>query len=79
MRSRSKKQSPSEQGFTFMLLHGPGGGARRFRITRRHIFGALSLWLLAMLLFFYLGFRTGGAADAHNPESAAPANVSSAR
>jgi hypothetical protein len=42
-----------------MLLDGAGGNARRFQVTSRHVMVAVAIWIVAMLLFAYLGFQIG--------------------
>ena len=54
MRSRSKKRSTG--GMSLMLLTAPGGKVRRFELKQRHLVGLSCVWLLAMALFFSLGF-----------------------
>jgi hypothetical protein len=55
VRSRSKK-SGSPQGMTLMLLANPGGKVRRFQITQRHMVIVAGVWVVALALFFALGF-----------------------
>jgi len=57
MRPPSKQQK--SKGLNFMLLDGAGGNARRFRVTTGHVVVAIAVWILAMLLFAYLGFEIG--------------------
>jgi hypothetical protein len=41
---------------TLMLLTRPGGKVRRFELKQRHLVGLSCVWLLALVLFFSLGF-----------------------
>lgn len=59
MRQPSKSPEAKARGLHFMLLDGARGNVRRFQVTSRHVALAVTIWLVSMLLFAYLGFQFG--------------------